>query len=125
VNTEDQVALEQRVRRAVLKHTHPTHPGVVLLDSAWTNELVDVVMHAVDDANTDPLAKVSIFTEPNDEKERRRRGHARLFASIALDLGESNEERENAIRHMLICDPARGIGALIELHEHAIATAWL
>jgi hypothetical protein len=66
-----------------------------------------------------------IFSIPLTDEERKRHAHALTFAMIAADVTATQEERENAIRHMLVCDPARGIGALIELITLADATTTL
>jgi hypothetical protein len=70
------------------------------------------------DADVDPLDGVpDLLAAPSDEDEQARRRHIMTFAQIAANRNETREARQNAIRHMLICDPARGIGALIELVE--------
>jgi hypothetical protein len=73
----------------------------------------------------DPLDGVDLFTPVYSVEESRRRAHARTFADIAVDVKASKEDRENAIRHILVCDPARGIGALLDLHNEASSKATL
>lgn len=71
------------------------------------------------DEISDPLAGVHLFDPPAGEDELRLRQHMRIFAETASDHTISRQERENAVRHILECDPARGIGELLTLLEEA------
>lgn len=59
---------------------------------------------------------------PLTEAEARKRQHAAAFALSAADNRLPLNERENAIRHLLACDPGRGLGCLASLLSNAFDT---
>lgn len=64
----------------------------------------------------DPLADLpqSIFDgAPDSDEETVKRNHIGDLVLTALDENETLEVRENAVRHILACDPARALGILI------------
>lgn len=92
----------------------PQIPRLARLGATITN---------VDAIGDDPLAEIpSLFEPPASEEEKKRRRHLRLFAEQASDQWADVQERENAVRHMLVCDPARGIGQILELLDEAYAS---
>jgi hypothetical protein len=72
----------------------------------------------------DPLGHLdqSILDEqPETTEEAQRRQHVAEFVLVALDKGETNADREQAIRHILVCDPARALGILISMTTNTLA----
>jgi hypothetical protein len=57
----------------------------------------------------------SIFDKPQSQAEADIRRHVGLFALDAVDRRKSPQDRLNAVRHMLVCDPVRAVAILVDL----------
>jgi hypothetical protein len=70
----------------------------------------------------DPLAGMQSPFDPNpgDDEESRRRVHIAEQVAVALDDSEPRPVRENALRHMVACDPVRALGVLLTLAGNAL-----
>lgn len=72
----------------------------------------------------DPFAGIEqcVFDQgpSDDDDERRARQHIAQFALDAVDVSLSRSDRENALRHLLACDPARGAGLLTILATNGL-----
>lgn len=97
---------EQRAARHALNQ-----PLIVAFDDLRKRKALEPYVVEADD----PLEGVRLFDSPATEEESKRRRHLRIFAEIAIDRTETIEARENAVRHLLACDPARAIGEFVAL----------
>jgi hypothetical protein len=79
-----------------------------------------VSVHAEDDPLAE-LAQSPLDPAPATAAEAKRRLHIADFVITALDARRSRHDREDALRHLLVCDPARAIGAMINLASQALA----
>lgn len=73
----------------------------------------------------DPLGTLPqspLSEAPLTAREAELRLHIGGFVLDALDTRRSIEERENALRHALVCDPARAMGLLLVMLGGALET---
>lgn len=64
----------------------------------------------------DPLAAYpGLLDQPTSAEEEERRLHITDYLLTAVDVTSSYQDRLNAIEHVLVCDPVRGIAAMVEL----------
>lgn len=84
------------------------------------------VIHALPNADGDPLEGLGqspFLVRPRTTEEAKRRQHIGDFVLTAVDRTQSLVDRENALRHLLICDPARAMGLLIDMAANALEHA--
>lgn len=56
-----------------------------------------------------------IFDKPQTQAEADARRHIGLLVLDALDRRKSPQDRLNAVRHMLVCDPVRAMAVLVDM----------
>lgn len=76
------------------------------------------------DTDRDPLEGMQspLDASPNSAEEASRRQHIAEQVLTVLDTLEDATARENALRHILICDPARAMGLLVQLAVGGLET---
>lgn len=84
--------------------------------------LADEPHPAVEDDPLAGLPQSPLSLDPKTDEEAKHRQHIAGFLFTAMDRALSDVERENALRHVLICDPARGLGMAAQMNGHALAT---